>query len=850
METNNSGLSTQEVKNRQEQYGLNILPSKSDLKIFEHFLQQFKSPIIYVLLLASFMALVIQEYTDAGFILLVLFLNALIGTYQEYSASQKAKLLQNLIKTNAMVVRDGIIQEVDSQDIVIGDILVFEPGTKVAADIRMVETKNLLVDESLLTGESMDVYKDALFLSEKNDLLMAERKNMLFAGTYISSGRGRGIVTATGEETQAGKIAALLNKKSKAKIPLLEKMEKLSFTISVVIGSMVVILFAIGLLKGMEFYALFLFSVALAVSTIPEGLPVAITVALTSASLAMSKKNVIIRKLAAIEGLGACTLIASDKTGTLTQNKLSVEYFISQTQVYDTNTLNEAHDKVYLASILCNEMHYETSKDGDVNFFGDQVDIALAQFAVNANESYITNAKSYRKIDEIPYEPVNRFSAVMMELDDTLFQFSKGSPETVLEHCTLTEETKKEILNDVDAWAHKGYRTIALAYKESVDESTINLKNFTYLGFVAIIDPVREESPEAIKKAQEAGIKVVMITGDHPNTAFCIAQELGIASSEQEVMNDKALRLWEDHGAKAEEIKDKSVFSRVSPAQKMKIVMAYQTLGHYVAVTGDGVNDAPALRHANIGVAMGESGTDIAKASSDIILTDDNFTSIVSGIEEGRRAHDNIRKVIYLLLSTGFAELVLVMLSFITGLPLPLLPVQLLWLNLVTNGIEDVMLGLEKAEPGLLKRKPRSPKEPIFNPLMLRRIFVGGLYIGVVSFVLFYFLLQHGESVESARNIILLLMVLFENVHVFNARTEINYLHKIGYKSSMFLILWVIFTQLLHIACMHIPFMQNVLSTQPVSFDIWIELAMIAIGLLVVMEIDKWITFRSVKSSI
>jgi len=500
----------------------------------------------------------------------------------------------------------------------------------------------------------------------------------------------------------------------------------------------------------------------------------------------MSKKNVIIRKLAAIEGLGACTLIASDKTGTLTQNKLSVEYFISQTQVYDTNTLNEAHDKVYLASILCNEMHYETSKDGDVNFFGDQVDIALAQFAVNANESYITNAKSYRKIDEIPYEPVNRFSAVMMELDDTLFQFSKGSPETVLEHCTLTEETKKEILNDVDAWAHKGYRTIALAYKESVDESTINLKNFTYLGFVAIIDPVREESPEAIKKAQEAGIKVVMITGDHPNTAFCIAQELGIASSEQEVMNDKALRLWEDHGAKAEEIKDKSVFSRVSPAQKMKIVMAYQTLGHYVAVTGDGVNDAPALRHANIGVAMGESGTDIAKASSDIILTDDNFTSIVSGIEEGRRAHDNIRKVIYLLLSTGFAELVLVMLSFITGLPLPLLPVQLLWLNLVTNGIEDVMLGLEKAEPGLLKRKPRSPKEPIFNPLMLRRIFVGGLYIGVVSFVLFYFLLQHGESVESARNIILLLMVLFENVHVFNARTEINYLHKSATKAVCF----------------------------------------------------------------
>ena len=363
------------------------------MTLFKHFLQQFKSPIIYVLLVAALMALIIKEYTDAGFILLVLLLNAIIGTYQEYSASQKAKLLQNLIKTSVMVQRDGVIQEVDGRDIVTGDLLIFEPGTKVAADIRMTETKNLTVDESLLTGESIDVNKDALFMSDNSDLLIPERKNMLFAGTYISSGRGMGVVTAIGKETEAGKIAELLSKKSKAKIPLIEKMEKLTFTISIVIAVMIVLLFTIGLLKGMAFYALFLFSVALAVSTIPEGLPVAITVALTSASLAMSKKNVIIRKLAAIEGLGACTLIASDKTGTLTQNRLSVEYFISPTQVYDTNTLNKVHDKVYLASILCNEMHYEESKDGGVDFFGDQVDIALAQFAANADESYVTSCK-------------------------------------------------------------------------------------------------------------------------------------------------------------------------------------------------------------------------------------------------------------------------------------------------------------------------------------------------------------------------------------------------------------------------------------------------------------------------
>jgi len=633
LNTNTSGLTSDEVTRRQEMHGLNILPSEPEMTLFAHFIQQFKSPIIYVLLIATLMALIIKEYTDAGFILLVLLLNAVIGTYQEYSASKKAKLLQNLIKTNAMVLRDGNIQEVDSRYIVTGDVLIFEPGTKVAADVRMTETKNFMVDESLLTGESVDVNKDALFLSDNSDLLLPERKNMLFAGTYISSGRGLGVVSAIGKDTEAGKIAQLISKKSKAKIPLVEKMEKLTFTISIVIAVMVILLFTIGFLKGMEFYVLFIFSVALAVSTIPEGLPVAITVALTSASLAMSKKNVIIRKLAAIEGLGSCTLIASDKTGTLTQNRLSVEYFISPTQVYDTNTLNEAHDKVFLASILCNEMHYEESKEGGVDFFGDQVDIALAQFAENADESYLTNSKFYRKIDEIPYEPVNRFSAVMMELDDRIYQFSKGSPETVLAHCNVTEDEKKVILESVDEWALKGYRTIALAHKESIDESTINLKNFTYLGFVAIIDPVREESPDAIRKAQDAGIKVVMITGDHPNTALSISQELGIASSVEEVMSEKELLSWEESGAKAEELKGKTVFSRVTPSQKMKIVIAYQALGHYVAVTGDGVNDAPALRHANIGVAMGKSGTDIAKASSDLILADaffyhrDAFTS-------------------------------------------------------------------------------------------------------------------------------------------------------------------------------------------------------------------------------
>jgi len=839
-----AGLGSEEVQRRRERYGANILPSGPEYGIVYYFLQQFKSPVIYILLIAALISMAIGEYTDALFILGVLVLNAIIGTYQEYSSSQKAKHLQNLISTHATVMRDGKALEIESSLIVPGDIVIVEPGTKVSADIRLLHSRNLQVDESLLTGESLDTAKDAEFVTDDPFLMTAGRKNMLFGGTFVSSGRGMGIAVATGAYTEAGKIAALISQESRGRIPLLEKMEKLSYTISLFMGVTIALLFAIGVARGIDLYSLFFFSVALAVAAIPEGLPVAITVALTSASLAMSKRNVIIRKLAAIEGLGACTLIASDKTGTLTRNRLSVEYFISPTRVYDTEVMGEAHEMVYLASILCNEMHYEEAKEGKREFYGDQVDIALARFAARADDSYITASRSYRKIDEIPYEPVNKFSAVMMELESGIFEFSKGSPEIVLSHCDISAPERDEILLSVDEWAMKGYRTIALAFKESHNSATISLSGFTYLGFVAIIDPVRPEAPASVRTAQEAGIRVVMVTGDHPNTALCIAQQLGIASTADEVMHEHSLRRWEEEGADPEVIREKSVFSRVTPSQKMKIVEAYGALGHYVAVTGDGVNDAPALRHANIGVAMGKGGTDIAKASSDIILTDDNFSSIVGGIEEGRRAHDNIRKVIYLLISTGFAELVMVMLSFIAGMPLPLLPVQLLWLNLVSNGIQDVLLGLEKAEPGLLRRPPRPPGEPIFNPLMLRRIAVGGFYIAIVSFVLFYILIESGMDEFSARNIVLLLMVLFENVHIFNARSELNFLHRIGYRESRVLIWWVIFIQLFHLACMHIPLAQQLLHIEPVSLEMWSLLLGLALGLVAVMEGEKWLRLR------
>lgn len=438
----------------------------------------------------------------------------------------------------------------------------------------------------------------------------------------------------------------------------------------------------------------------------------------------------------------------------------------------------------------------------------------------------------------MPYEPVNKYSAMSYELDGKKVHYIKGSPEVIIDKCALNDESKKSISKQVDEWAANGFRNIALAYKVS-DEKNLAEDGYVYFGFAAIADPLREGVADAVKVAEGAGIEVVMVTGDHPNTAFFIAKELGIAINKNEVMDGVEISNWLERGANKEEIAYKRVFARVSPEQKQLIVKAFQDLGHFVAVTGDGANDAPALKFANIGIAMGKSGTDVARESSDLILTDDAFSSIVNGIEEGRVAYDNIRKVIHLLISTGFAEVVLVLLSMVFFIPLPLLAVQLLWLNLVTNGIQDVALGLEKAEPGILKRKPREPKELIFNKIMISRVVVGGLYMGVTAFALFYTMLKFGYSEDMARNITLFLMVLFENVHVFNSRSEKHPIFKINHSKNKFLWVSVLLAQGIHIGAMYTPFMQSVLTIEPISLEIWFALLIIALVLIGVMEIEK-----------
>lgn len=840
--TTKNGLTTKEANIRIASHGKNSLPKKRTKNLFEIFILQFKSPIIYVLLIATIISFAIGEFKDAYFILGVLFINAIIGTYQEYSANQKADSLQQIVKTYATVLRDGEKLQILSEEITIGDIVLVESGTKIPADIRIIEDKNLKVNESLLTGESVDVTKDSNFISSDIELPLGDRKNMLYAGSFVSSGRATGVVVAIGVKSEIGKIASLLASSREGDVPLIKKMEKFSLDIAKVIGVVVLLLFIIGLMQGLAIKDLFFLAVALSVSAIPEGLPVAITIVLTSASLVMSKRNVIVRKLASIEGLGSCTFIASDKTGTLTKNSLSVEKFINvDGKVFEKS--GKLNDEVYKCAYLCNEVILKKEIDG-FKYFGDQVDIALAKFALEAKIEYIN--LNYKKIDEIPYESKNGYSAVSYKIENNHHHYIKGSPEKILEFSNIHKKEKKRILNLIDEYSAKGYRNIALASK--VDNKKLHLSEFEFLGFVAIIDPIRDEVKEAVLKAKEAGIEVAMVTGDHPNTAFFIASELSIASSMDEVINGEELLRWQERGGELSEIANKRVFARVSPEQKQLIVTLFQKLNHFVAVTGDGVNDAVALKYANIGIAMGKDGTDVARESSELILTDDNFSSIVNGIEEGRVAYDNIRKVTYLLISTGFAEVILIILSMLFVLPIPLLPVQLLWLNLVTNGIQHVALALEKAEPDILKRKPRDTKEKVFNYIMIRRVLVGGLYMGIMAFLVFLVALDLGYSEEMARNITLLLMVLFENVHVFNSRSEINPIHKINHLNNKLIIGSVIITQTIHIISMHIPFMQALLDIKPISIDMWFTLFGLALFLIVVMEVDKVFMKKKLKS--
>lgn len=863
LKATDSGLTENEAKARLLEFGPNTLPEHPPAALWQIILRQFYSPLIYILLLAALVSVFIGDLKDAGFIMAVLVLNTIIGGYQEWKAEKSGHALRKLLRIHASVFRDGEVKEIPAEDVVPGDIVWIESGNRVPADLRLLSAHAIEVDESLLTGESFPVTKDPLWSGLEN-APVGDRANMAFAGTIVTRGRSKGIVVATGTATSVGQLALDVMGTKGGKPPIIQRMERFTKVIAVTTLAVAAFIGLLGFLaERYQASEMFLFIVALAVSAIPEGLPVAMTVALAVATIRMARRGVIVRRLTAVEGLGSCTLIATDKTGTLTVNELTVQEvripngdvftvtgvgFTPSGQVLKGNKSIESESYPFLeslvrAGLLCNEADLH-QRNGNWKWRGDTVDIAMLSFGHKLGWQRESVLDTCPQVNEIPFESEYQYAATFNKVEGETRVFVKGAPERVLSMCSDSIDRLKleEMAMNM---ASRGLRVLALA--EGSGESGSDPlhapkepNNLSFLGFVGMLDPLRPGAREAIQTCYKADISVCMITGDHKVTAMAIARDLNLASDESQVISGQEL-IGINSFKLSKILKHVRVFARVAPQQKLQIVEAARQAGHFVAVTGDGVNDAPALRSANIGVAMGRAGTDIAREAAELVLSDDNFSTIVSGIEEGRIAYDNIRKVIYLLVSTGAAELVLMGLAVVTGMPLPLLPVQILWLNLVTNGIQDVALAFEPGEDDVLKRKPRHPEERIFNQLMIERTAMAALTGGVIGFGAFYWMITNGWGEYEARNILLLFMVLFENFHIGNCLSETKSAFTLSPFRRPILLTGTITAFLVHVTAMHLPLMQGILDTESVARTTWLVVAALAVLVVPALELHKWL---------
>lgn len=874
LDSSHTGLNQEEAKIRLSKFGSNKLPQSTHISLVLIFIRQFLDPFIYILLAAAVISLMLGEITDAVFIFIILLINAIIGTVQEYGAERSAVSLREFITEFAHAIRDGEALEINAELLVPGDLILLQSGDKIPADVRLISEHDLQLDESLLTGESTPVEKNSSLLLP-SATSVADQLNMAFKGTLVLKGRAESIVTATGLSTQLGQIAEAVIYDTEVKPPLIIRMERFTINIAFAIGIAVIVMGVAMQYQGHAMHEIFFVVVALAVAAIPEGLPVALTVALAIGVRRMAKRNVIVRRLLAVEALGSCTMIAADKTGTLTVNEITAVQIVlpkqapiiltgegtdptGSAQCADgtncTTRQRELLSRVALAAALANE-GFLGRRNHAWAHHGDTVDVAMLVMAQKLGVARTKAIDMYSEVAVMPYESESRFSAAAHKVNSHTVVFVKGAFEELASMCNSMDSINGNEPFDY-TWFEKeatrlattGFRVLAIAAgvielgnKEKI--TTTHLQGLTFLALVAMIDPLRREAKDAIHACRKAGIEVTMITGDHPQTAYAISHELALATNPDQVITGSEIKKINEESSdkQAHLINNTRVFARVEPQQKLNIVHAMQRNGHYVAVTGDGANDAPALRAAHVGVAMGKQGSDIVKEISDMIITDDNIASIMAGIEEGRIAYANIRKVIFLLISAGAAEIVLVALALLSGLPVPLFAVQLLWLNLVTNGIQDVALAFEPAEGDELSKPPRPPQEKIFNRVMLERVIVSAFVIGGLAFVTFQFSIAVGHTIEEARNLTLLLMVLFLNIQAFNSRSETRSVFRHNPLGNPLLLFGTITAQLLHIAAMYTPILKDVLHIEPVGFNQWFYLLCLSLTILIVMEGYKFV---------
>ena len=847
------GLTNEEVVTRLEQHGLNELKEGEKKSALLMFFAQFKDFMMLILLAATLISGFLGEYVDAIAIIAILVMNAVMGFVQEWKAEKSLDALKEMSTPQVQALRNGEWERISSKEVVVGDIIRFMTGDRIGADVRIIEEASLEIEESALTGESVAVNKvTAPNFQVVNSI--GDEDNMAFMGTMVTRGRGTGIVTATGMNTEMGQIANLLQTAGQMITPLQHKLEQLGKVLIFVALILTVLVIGLGIIQGNDVYTMVLAGVSLAVAAIPEGLPAIVTVALSLGVQRMIKQRAIVRKLPAVETLGCATVICSDKTGTLTQNKMTVTALWDSGKTWsvtrkekdwdgeffeegrDTAKLTKSIKQLLTFGLLCNASEMKRNNE-DILIEGSPTESAMHIAAIKAGITKEQLKDQFTVIKEFPFDSTRKMmSVIVKDANNKHFVVTKGAPDVLVGKCSsilwdekvegLNRNFSEKIQDAINGLASQALRTIAIGYKAinapggNVHESEVE-KGLTFIGLQGIIDPPRPEVKDAVAECKKAGIKTIMITGDHASTAKAIAKQLGIITSNELVVEGRELN---DMGVvELEEIvEDVAVFARVSPEHKLKIVKALQNKGHVVAMTGDGVNDAPAIKSADIGIAMGIAGTDVAKEASSLVLLDDNFATIKAAIKEGRNIYENIRKFIRYLLASNVGEILVMLFAMILGLPLPLTAIQILWVNLVTDGLPAMALGLDQSEENVMKRKPRKAKEGIFARGLGWKIVSRGFLIGGVTLIAFMTALNNNPNdLEYAQTVAFITLVLAQLIHVFDCRSE-NSIFSRNPFGNMYLVWAVIISLVMALIVIYYPPLQEIFGTLPIHPRDWL----------------------------
>jgi len=865
------GLSTEEVGNRLNSYGPNSLKEPPPRSIISMFIAQLKEVLVLILIVAAVVSGALGEWADSIVILIIVVLNAALGVFQENKAEQALKALKEMTKALVKVLRNGKVSQVEVDNLVPGDVVLLDAGDSIPADARLFESVSLRVNEAALTGESVPVEKE-LKVIQGEDVSIGDRKNMVFRGTTVTGGRAKVIVTGTGMNSELGKIAQMLQETPPDPTPLQRQLAALGKILGIAAGVIVAVVFATGLWRGEDVLEMFMTSIALAVAAIPEGLPSVVTIVLALGVTRMSRRNAIIRKLPAVETLGVATYICSDKTGTLTKNEMTVIQIYQDGNIIKlTGTgyqpegefLDKKGDKLspladknlelmLWGGVLNSDARVEkTEKAYEV--IGDPTEGALVVAAGKAGLTKEDIDKKFPRLEEIPFDSARKMMTTFHKIDGKNISFTKGAPDVLLSRCSemltkdgvkvLSKEVHGEILKVNSSIASQGQRVLALAYRKWPEvpkkpNSDTAEDKLIFIGFFAILDPARDEVKDAVEISRRAGIKTVMITGDHQDTALAIAKELNIWQQGDGVLTGAQLEKMDEEELKKHVTKT-TVYARVSPEHKLRIVGALKAHGHVVAMTGDGVNDAPALKRADIGAAMGITGTEVAKEAADMVLLDDNFATIVNAVEEGRTIYSNIRKSIHYLLSCNTGEIVAIFTAILLGYGSPLTPIQILWMNLVTDGAPALALGLEPPEKGVMNKPPRNPNDNVFAGGVGGAILYQGILIGVLSFFAYWLGLQRGQSLEEAHTMAFMTMAFSQLVHSFNARSFDQSLFKMGIGTNRALIYAFFGSGVLQLAVIFVPFLRDVFETALLTTQELTVVILLSLIPLVVVEIAK-----------